>query len=178
MLNRTEAIVVGAGVAGAMTALELRKRGASVTLIDRWEPGHWRAASTDYNRIIRAISGRDEFYTRWVRDARERWIELQAETGQKLYYENGALILATEGHCDWEDATQDTFRKSACRISGSRPKMYRSTSPNSKTDDIAYALYEPEAGMVMAQRGVQAAVGLFERLGGKVARGRGDDGSQ
>jgi len=172
MLNRTEAIVVGAGVAGAMTALELRRRGASVTLIDRWEPGHWRAASTDYNRIIRAISGRDEFYTRWVRDARERWIELQAETGQKLYYENGALILATEGHCDWEDATQETFEKVGVPFQRFKAADVPLHFPQFKADDIAYALYEPEAGMIMAQRGVQSAVGLFEKLGGKVARGR------
>ena len=168
----TEAIVVGAGVAGAMTALELRRRGASVTLIDRWEPGHWRAASTDYNRIIRAISGRDEFYTRWVRDARERWIELQAETGQKLYYENGALILATEGHCHWEDATQETFDKLGVPYQRFKAEDVPHHFPQFRTDDIAYALYEPEAGMVMAQRGVQAAVGLFERLGGVVKRGR------
>ncbi len=172
MLNRTEAIVVGAGVAGAMTALELRRRGASVTLIDRWEPGHWRAASTDYNRIIRAISGRDEFYTRWVRDARERWIELQAETGQKLYYENGALILATEGHCDWEDATQETFEKVGVPFQRFKAEDVPLHFPQFKTDDIAYALYEPEAGMVMAQRGVQAAAGLFQKMGGTLARGR------
>ncbi|MEO1612802.1 MAG: FAD-dependent oxidoreductase, partial [Pseudomonadota bacterium] len=73
--------MVGAGVAGAMSALELRRRGAEVTLIDRWEPGHWRAASTDYNRIIRAISGRDEFYTRWVREARLRWLRARVRAG-------------------------------------------------------------------------------------------------
>ena len=80
-------------------------------LIDRWEPGHSRASSTDYNRVIRAIHGRDEFYTRWARESRLRWMELQAETGQKLYYECGALILATAGHCHWEDATAETFTK-------------------------------------------------------------------
>ena len=32
--------VVGAGIVGAVMALELRKRGAAVTLIDRDEPGH------------------------------------------------------------------------------------------------------------------------------------------
>ena len=45
-------IVVGAGIAGSMSALHLQRRGAQVTLIDRWEPGHARAASTDYNRMI------------------------------------------------------------------------------------------------------------------------------
>ena len=92
-MPRTEAVVVGAGIAGVMTALSLARRGAGVTLVDRWEPGHSRASSTDYNRVIRAIHGRDAFYTKWVREARLRWLELQAEIGQRLYYECGALIL-------------------------------------------------------------------------------------
>lgn len=167
-----EAIVVGAGVAGVMTALELRRRGASVTLIDRWEPGHARAASSDYNRVIRAIHGRDEFYTRWVREARLRWLELQAETGQRLMYENGALILATEGHCHWEDATAETFDKLGVpyqRFAGADVSHH---FPQFKTDDIAYALYEPEAGMLMAHRCLIAGTELLLKLGGKVARGR------
>lgn len=167
----TEAVVVGAGIAGVMTALELRRRGVSVTLIDRWEPGHWRAASSDYNRIIRAIHGRDELYTNWVREARLLWLELQAETGERLYYENGALILATEGHCHWEDATAETFDRLGVpyqRFSGPDVALH---FPQFSTGDIAYALYEPEAGMVMARRAVVAATLLFQRLGGRVARG-------
>ena len=72
----THAVVVGAGIAGVMTALYLQRRGCSVTLVDRWEPGHSRASSSDYNRILRAIHGSDEMYTRWVREARLRWMEL------------------------------------------------------------------------------------------------------
>ena len=83
MLN-AKIFVVGGGIAGVMTALHLQRRGAQVTLIDRWEPGHARAASTDSNRVIRAISGRDEFYTRWARESRARWLELAAESGQNL----------------------------------------------------------------------------------------------
>ena len=109
MALKPEAIVVGAGIAGVMTALHLVRRGASVTLIDRWEPGHSRASSTDYNRVYRCIHGADEFYTKWARDARLRWLELQEEIGWRLYYECGALILATEHHCHWEDATIETF---------------------------------------------------------------------
>ncbi|MEM7523562.1 MAG: FAD-dependent oxidoreductase [Pseudomonadota bacterium] len=168
----TEVVVVGAGVAGAMTALELRRRGASVTLIDRWEPGHARAASSDYNRIIRAISGRDELYTQWVREARLMWLELQAETGQKLYYENGALILATEGHCHWEDATAETFDKLRVPYQRFDGRDVAHHFPQFKADDIAYALFEPEAGMLMAHRCVVTAVELFQKLGGKLARGR------
>lgn len=38
-------------------------------------------------------------------------MEKQAEIGQRLYYQCGTVILATEGHCDWEDATAATFDK-------------------------------------------------------------------
>ena len=167
-----EAIVVGAGVAGVMTALELRRRGASVTLVDRWEPGHARAASSDYNRVIRAIHGRDEFYTRWVREARLRWLELQAETGETLMYENGALILATEGHCHWEDATAETFDKLGVPYQRFKGDDVRHHFPQFKTDDIAYALYEPEAGSLMAHRVLIAGTKLLKKMGGNVARGR------
>ena len=81
-MSGNSCVVVGGGIAGVMTALHLQKRGEKVTLIDRWEPGHARAASTDYNRVIRAISGRDEFYTRWARESRAMWLEMQAEASE------------------------------------------------------------------------------------------------
>jgi D-amino-acid dehydrogenase len=40
MENPRTAIVVGAGIVGICTAIELRRRGWAVTLVDRQEPGH------------------------------------------------------------------------------------------------------------------------------------------
>lgn len=165
-------IVVGGGIVGVSTALALRKKGLRATLIDRWEPGHARASSTDYNRVIRAISGRDEFYTRWARESRLRWLELQAETGRNLMYECGALTLATEGHCDWEDATGEVFDRLGVPYHRLSPDDIRSRFPQFKVDDIAYGLFEPEAGMLMAHRCVLTILDLFRSCGGRVERGR------
>ena len=170
-MMRANITVVGGGIAGTMTALHLQRKGADVTLIDRWEPGHPRAASTDVNRVIRAISGRDEFYTRWARESRARWLELQAETGQKLMYECGALILATGGNCDWDDATSETFDKVGVPYYRFSPDDIRARFPQFKVDEISYALFEPEAGLLMAHRCVITTLDLFRKEGGKVIRG-------
>ena len=164
-------IVVGGGIAGTMTALDLQRRGNQVTLIDRWEPGHARAASSDYNRVIRAISGNDEFYTRWARESRLRWLEMQAETGQNLMYECGALILATEGHSDWEDATAATFDKVGVPYYKFDKADIAARFPQFRVPEIKYALYEPEAGMLMAHRCVITGIDLFKKSGGIVKRG-------
>ena len=63
MAATSDAIVIGAGIAGASTALALRRRGLEVTLIDAHEPGHARAASAGDHRILRASHGSDELYT-------------------------------------------------------------------------------------------------------------------
>ena len=164
-------IVVGGGIAGTMTALTLQRKGEKVLLIDRWEPGNARAASTDYNRVIRAISGSDEFYTRWARESRQRWLELQAETGQNLMYECGALILATSGHCEWEDATSNTFDKVGVPYYKFNTEDIPKHFPQFRVPDIEYALFEPEAGMLMAHRCVLTGIDLFKKSGGKVKRG-------
>lgn len=171
-MPRNSIAIVGGGIVGVMTALTLQKRGEAVTLIDRWEPGHARASSTDYNRVIRAISGRDEMYTQWARDSRQRWLELQAESGQNLMYECGALVLATQGHCDWENATAETFNKLGVPYYRFDQRDIETRFPQFRVPDIDYALFEPEAGLLMAHRCVITALDLFRRAGGTVKRGR------
>ncbi len=171
MPRKSEVIVVGAGISGVMIALNLQRRGCQVTLIDKWEPGHSRASSTDYNRVIRSISGSDELYTRWAREARLGWLELERETGQKLFYECGTLILATQGHCHWEDATETTFTKLGVPYRRLTPDDVMLYFPMFKADDIAYGLFEPEAGLIMAHRAVITALALFKKEGGEVKRG-------
>ncbi|MCY3874996.1 MAG: FAD-dependent oxidoreductase [Rhodobacteraceae bacterium] len=170
--DRPEAIVVGAGIAGAMTALALLRKGCSTTLIDRWEPGHVRASSSDVTRILRMIHGRDELYTEWVREARLRWLELQEEMNCTLFVQCGALILAGRKHTAWEDETLVTFEKLGVphfRLgSGELEKRF----PQFCCHGIEYGILETESGLLMAKRGLVQTVGLFQREGGRLVRGR------
>ena len=169
---RPEVVVVGAGIAGVMTAASLLRKGCRVQLVDAWEPGHSRASSSDYTRLLRAIHGSDELYTRWAREARLRWLELQEELGCVLYEECGALILAGEGRSAWEDATLSTFGRLGVPHRRFDADEVRLRFPQFRCPDVSYAIYEPEAGLLMARRAVVQVARRFEREGGTIRRGR------
>ena len=84
-------VVVGAGAFGGWTALELRRRGARVTLIDAWGPGHARASSGGETRIIRATYGARAVYTAMALRALERWRAHDPE--RRLLHETGVLWM-------------------------------------------------------------------------------------
>ena len=166
----SEIVVVGAGIAGVMTALSLLRKGHRVTLMDRWAPGHSRASSTDYTRLFRSAHGSDRMYTAWSRDARLAWIELQAELETTLYLECGALILAEAGNSGWEDATLPIFDELDIPYTKFNPDDFSFHFPQFSTRNLAYGIYEPEAGAIMAHRTIVQTVQLFEREGGQVLR--------
>src|ERR1700693_6617448 len=90
-----EVVVVGAGVFGAWTALQLARRGQRVLLVDAYGPGNSRASSGGEARIIRMGYGADELYTRWAMRSLVQWKELFAETASSpaLFHETRVLWL-------------------------------------------------------------------------------------
>jgi NADPH-dependent 2,4-dienoyl-CoA reductase/sulfur reductase-like enzyme len=68
----SKVIVVGAGINGVTAAIELKKRGHNVTLVDPGPLPHPLAASTDISKAVRRAYGADEDYT----DLAERSIGL------------------------------------------------------------------------------------------------------
>ena len=172
MKRAVEAVVVGAGIAGAMTALYLRRAGLQVRLIDAWDPGHARAASAGVHRLIRSTHGTDELYTLWSREARLRWMELSRQVGQRLYYESGVVILASEGHSEWEDATQETFSRLGIPFFIVPPDELPIRLPVVNPRGIAYGLWEPEAGFILSRDGLVATVEQFCAEGGEFTRGK------
>ncbi|MCQ3802916.1 MAG: FAD-dependent oxidoreductase [bacterium] len=169
--RHVEAVVVGAGIAGAMTALYLRRAGLSVKLVDAWDPGHARAASAGTHRLIRSTHGTDELYTLWSREARLRWMELSQRLGRRLYYESGVVVLAAEGHSEWEDATQVTFSNLGIPFFIVPPHELPIRLPVVNPRGIAYGLWEPESGFIMSRKALVATVGLFRSEGGEFELG-------
>lgn len=88
-------LIVGAGVFGLSTALELKKRGyLHVTVVDRYLPPVIDGSSVDISRVIR-VDYADPLYATMARQAHEGWI---TDFGEH-YYPSGFVMLAEKpGH--------------------------------------------------------------------------------
>ena len=167
------AVVVGAGIFGSSVARRLGLNGWDVTLVDRYPPGHVRAASGDESRLIRFSHGQDGWYTRSAWRARELWRELEEQTGTELLVQSGVawLVRSEEG---WEAESERTLRAEGVPVDRISLDAAEDLFPSFDGEGLAFVLYEPEAGILRAREAVRVIVGdalaRGARLLGGVAR--------
>ncbi len=93
-MANSSVIIVGAGVFGAAAALELRKRGHEVVLLDPGPVPHVLASSTDISKVLRMDYGADEFYMELMEAAFQGWEAWNESWGTPLFHQTGMLMLA------------------------------------------------------------------------------------
>lgn len=172
--DHASAIVVGAGVFGAAAASELSSRGWRVTLIERYSPANARSSSGDASRLLRFGHTGDpqmvEWYTRSAWRARTLWRELSDEDGRELLVQTGAVWLAAEsgGPEDVAERTMHMVGPSCERLTAAE---LGSLFPDVQVDDIAYGLFESQAGVLRASDCVHALARKALRHGTQLVRG-------
>jgi glycine/D-amino acid oxidase-like deaminating enzyme len=142
------AVVVGAGVLGSSLADRLARAGWDVTHVERLAPGHVRSGSGDESRLIRSSHGDDELHARMARRALELWRELD----ERLVVPSGVAWFA-RAEDGWEAASERTLTALGIPVERVDP---RDLFPSVNTEDLAFTLYEPEAGILWARDGVRA----------------------
>ena len=179
-LPRTsDLLVVGAGAFGAWTAFFAQAGGAGpagrigggrqVTLLDAWGTGNSRSTSGDETRIIRSAHGDDRLYTRWARRSRELWLSYGEAWQVPLLLPTGTL---------WFTTAEDAFEQASAATLAAEKVPYERLEPDEllarwpqlgRGGELAWALFEPEGGSLMARRGCQAVTQAFQRAGGRYA---------
>ena len=147
--------VVGAGVFGAWTAYQLRRSGQRVVLIDAYGAGNSRSSSGDESRIIRMGYGADEIYTRSALRSLQLWQELFARVDQPLFHRTGVLWLAHEDD-PYPLRTAETLEKIGIPFQKLTTAEVSKRYPQIGLERISWALFEPESGVLLARRAVQA----------------------
>lgn len=160
-------VVVGAGAFGGWTALELRRRGARVVLVDAWGPGNTRASSGGETRVIRATYGARTVYTKMAVRAMALWRAHDAKYRRGFFRKTGAL---------WMFGSDDAFgRASAIALRAEKLPIDELTPADAakRFPQIAFdatlksVLWEPEAGYLFARRACEHVLECFLAEGGE-----------
>ena len=166
-----DVVIVGAGTFGASLAWRLARAGERVTLVDQFEPGDRRATSGGETRLIRCSHGGDPEYTAMARRARTLWRELEAESGEELMLERGVAWFA-HSEAGWDAASARTLAAQGIPLERLEPGEAAKLYPSLGVRDLAFVLFEPEAGALRAQRAVQALARQAQAHGATLLRGR------
>jgi sarcosine oxidase len=155
--------VVGAGVNGLAAAWALRRGGHDVVVYEQFELGHTRGSSHGRTRIFRLAYPEAE-WVRLAQEALEGWRELERESGEELLLLDGMLELHYEGAVSSQAALEECGVE--CEVlTGDEAEARFGVSTASDAD----VLFQPEAGVVYADRALRAfARGLDLREGSRV----------
>jgi glycine/D-amino acid oxidase-like deaminating enzyme len=157
-------VVVGAGVLGAALADRLARSGKEVTLVEQVAPGHVRSGSGDESRLIRCSHGDDALHATMARRALALWRELDP----RLVAEAGVAWFARRED-GWEVESERTLL--ALGIPCERVDPQR-LFPSVQTDDLAFTLLEPDAGILRARDGVRALAARAVQAGARLVTAR------
>lgn len=170
-----DTIVVGVGAMGAATLWQLARRGQRVLGLDRWDPPHAWGSTHGDTRITRCAIGEGEQYVPLVLRSHEIWRELEAETGDSLLTQCGALILGgaadgavIHGKANFVRRTVAAAERFGIEheVMGADDVTRRFPQFRLRGDEIAY--FEPAGGFVRPERCVAAQLGAARRLGAVV----------
>jgi sarcosine oxidase len=156
--------IVGAGVLGASLADRLARSGWSVTLVEQLVPGHVRSGSGDESRLIRSAHGDDALHTQMARRALTLWRELDPA----LVAQAGVAWFARRED-GWEAESERTLQALGIPCERVDP---RTLFPDVRSDDLAFTLYEPEAGILHARAGVRALAARAVQAGAELITAR------
>ncbi len=166
MKPKPHVAVIGAGAFGGWTALHLLERGARVTLLDAWGPGHSRASSGGETRIMRGTYGPDQPYTDLAARALNLWVKYERRWKRQFLHRTGVLWMVSSRGDAYERGSLAPLRQAGMKFQElSTPEM-KKRWPQINFADVHWGIFEPECGYLDARASCQAVVDAFVSEGG------------
>src|SRR6266404_4049224 len=166
-------IVVGAGINGVTAAIELKKRGHEVVLVDPGPLPHSLAASTDISKAVRAAYGADEEYTDLAERSIKLWREWNREFGTQLYHEVGVMFVRRRElkAGDFEHESFKTLGRRGHKIERMNLAQFWKRFPAWNPELYRDGVLELEAGYAESGRVVAGLIGRAKSLGVELLEG-------
>lgn len=169
MKKSYEILIIGGGIFGMTTAVELAKRKYKVGLINPDSIPHHLAASTDITKAVRMEYGSDKEYFKMAEMSIERFYEWNNLFKEKLYHEVGFLMLCKD---KLESAAQTFERESYQNLIAAGYASNRLDAisiakqfPTVNTENYIDANFNPKAGYVESGKLVERLADYARSLG-------------
>src|SRR5205807_7021870 len=166
-------IVVGAGINGVTAAIELKKRGHEVTLVDPGPLPHPLAASTDISKAVRRAYGADEDYTALADRSIKLWRKWNEQYSVELYHEVGVMFVRRREMKpgDFEHESFKTLERRGHKIERMNSARLWKRFPAWNLELFRDGVLELEAGYAESGRVVAALIKRAKLLGVQLREG-------
>ncbi|MGH2790581.1 MAG: N-methyl-L-tryptophan oxidase [Actinomycetota bacterium] len=160
----SDVVVIGAGVMGSATSYALAHSGLSVNLVEQFDPGHNRGSSHGSSRIFR-FSYPDPMYVEMAQESLSLWRAAEERTGQSLVVTTGGLDVG-EGI----EANADSLQSCGAPFEMVKGPDVAARWPQVHVADDEIALWQPDAGVALADHAVSTFLRAARRAGVRLHR--------
>jgi sarcosine oxidase/L-pipecolate oxidase len=160
--------VIGGGIIGSWAALHLLEAGVPTTLIEQFPLPHTRGSSHGLSRAFRLLG---ELELDRLDYSLDRWQALEKVTGETMFFKTGLLNFGPQGDPDLE-------KFMAVLRDGKRPFEWLESEaiaeryPMLNISSDLGAAWDPNGGILVAHRCLNAVQSRFLALGGRIVTGR------
>jgi sarcosine oxidase len=155
LLRHYDVAVIGLGINGSACVAALSERGRHVLGLERSVRGRPDGASGGGSKLLREFHPDHPRLVRAATTARSRWLDRSAQTGRTLFIRTGGVAVGPAGDPAWRrQVTAAEAAVSSARVI-SRDALVDMVPWVSAPSD-ALAIYEPDAGILLASAAVDS----------------------
>ena len=169
MTKRTLSVcVIGGGIIGSWTALHLAEAGVDTTLIEQFPLPHTRGSSHGLSRAFRFLG---ELELDRLDYSLSRWQALEKSSGETLFAKTGLLNFGPPGDSDLE-RLMAVLQESGRPVEWLESRDIVARYPMLNYPKHWGAALDPNGGILVAHRCLNAVQARFKALGGRIVTGR------
>lgn len=175
-MQKYDFLVVGGGIFGISSAIELARRNYKVGLINPDTLPHHLAASTDVSKAVRMEYGSDIEYFKMAEICIRKWREWNDILEEKIFHEVGFLMLCKK-KIESDKNSYERHSLNYLIANGYNPERLNSAAlknrfPAVNTEIYTDACYNPVGGYVKSGKAIEALAQYARKLGVDIHEGQ------
>lgn len=166
-----EVAVIGLGGVGSAAFAALAERDVDVIAVDRWTPPHEMGSSHGQSRIFRVAYFEHPDYVPLARDAREKWLQLQEVSKDRVFIQSGGAWIGPED-CRVVARSRHAAEEHGLKYEMLGPDEVGDRWPALRMPQGSVCFHEQAAGLICPEHAIAAFMQQGTAHGGRTVLGK------